>query len=163
MLETAALESLSLQFPYDSYAGLLHRARLLKPRAIAPGSNGYRTYGTQEWFNAYKFPVSRERFVRDIRQVLPEPQTFIPDPGDVMELAPSGMTTRRQSAADGFVRTVKNDAAELMAFDPGRPKPALVDDNPNKVPLETLRQMIRYIFEVRVPEGCKKLGRLHVL
>ncbi len=53
--------------PTDLYAALLHRAKLLAPRAIAPGSNGYRTTGPHAWFNAYKFPVSRERFVRETR------------------------------------------------------------------------------------------------
>ena len=62
MLETAALESFGTLFPAQMYASILHRAKLLSPRALAPGSNGYRTAGNQAWFNAYKFPVSRERF-----------------------------------------------------------------------------------------------------
>src|SRR5262249_17235361 len=111
MLETAALEAHSLQFPVGGYSAILHRANLLQPRALVPSSNGYRTAGAQAWFNAYKFPVSRERFVRDVRRVLPEVETFVPNPGDVIELDPGGMQTFRQAADGGFVRTPTDDAA----------------------------------------------------
>jgi UDP-MurNAc hydroxylase len=164
MLETAALESLATLFPAAMYAGLLHRAKLLSPRALAPGSNGYRTAGKQAWFNKYKFPVSRERFVRDIESLMPETETFIPNPGDVMELTAVGMKTARQAAPNDFVRTVVDDAAELMAFDPAADKPALEDENTSKLSGTELREMVRIIFETRIPEGCRtKITRFHAL
>ena len=164
MLETAALEAQSMGFPVGMYSSLLHRAKLLAPRALVPGSNGYRTAGAQAWFNAYKFPISRERFVRDVAKVLPETTTFIPNPGAVMVLDESGMHTERQGAHNGFVSTPVNDAPALMAFDPSRVKPNLRDENPSETMAADLHEMTRVLFEERVVAGCKAhIGRYHAL
>ena len=164
MLETAALESLATLFPLDMYAAILHRAKLLSPRALAPGSNGYRTVGPQAWFNKFKFPVSRERFIRDVATVLPDTETFIPNAGDVIELRTEGMKTARQAAERRFVRTPVDDAAELMAFDPGAEKPALTDANPSKLSGAELRDMVESLFGARMLQACQaKLTRFHML
>ena len=161
MYEIEALEGRSLEFPAGTYAQILRRAQLLGPRALVPGSNGYRVTGAQAWFNAYKFPVSRERFVRDVGALLPGTSRYIPNPGDVLEVTPAGTTFLPQAAAERWVWTVRDDAAELMAFNPSAPKPGLVDDNPDELPLAELRRMVRRLFEERVVVGCGKLGRMH--
>src|SRR5205823_4159773 len=69
MLETAVLDSLATQFPIGDYSRTLQLVALLAPRALVPSSSGYCVTGEDSWINAYKFPVSRERFARDARTV----------------------------------------------------------------------------------------------
>lgn len=160
MKETSVLDALSLEFPLDDYAALLHVAELLAPRAVVPGSNGYRVTGANAWVNAYKFPVTRERFVRDVRKVLPGVTTHIPNPGDVLLPAASGVRMLRQSATNQFVRTVEDDASRLTQFNPSGPKPALVDENPSRVPIRDLRRSVAFLFTKRFLPILRKASRL---
>ena len=161
MMEMAVLDSLSLEFPIDDYAALLDAARLLEPRAVVPSSNGYRVTGKQAWINAYKFPVTRERFVRDVRDVLPGVTTHIPNPGDVLVVTDAGVRLRRQAAENGFVRTVTDDAVELTRFNPVGPRPPVTDENPRRLSLRRLRQSVRFVFEKRFLPIARTASRLH--
>jgi L-ascorbate metabolism protein UlaG (beta-lactamase superfamily) len=159
MMETEVLNALSLEFPIDEYAAILHLAELLAPRAIVPGSNGYRVNGEHAWINAYKFPVTRERFVRDVRAVLPDVATFVPNPGDVLAVTDARVRLLRQSAPNQFVRTTTDDAAALTRFNPGGPKPALADANPHRVRRDRLRRSVRLVFEERFLPIARKATR----
>jgi hypothetical protein len=90
-------------------------------------------------------------------------ETFIADPGDVIEIRESGIRLLEQAAEGGFVRTVSHDARELMEFNPSSVKPALVDENENGEKLDALRSLVHRVFVERVPEGCRRLGRHHGL
>lgn len=161
MCETDVVDSLSPAFPAEKYAALLHTAKMLAPRAIVPASNGYRVSGEHAWINAYKFPIGRERFVRDLATLLPETRTFIPNPGDVLQLGAGPARLRPQAAARGFVRTVEDDCAELRRFDPTRPKPALRDANPGRLTLRRLRRSVRYLFEERFLPASQRTSPGH--
>lgn len=159
MLETAALEGDPLYFPAGGYRTLLQNACLLAPKAIVPASNGYRVTGPHAWFNAFKFPISRERFVRDMRRALPQASSFIPNPGDVLEIRPGGTKLERQAAPNQFVRTVSNDASEILAFNPMATRPSLRDYNPRDIPIRKLHKNIRQFFGKHVPSVCRTIDR----
>jgi UDP-MurNAc hydroxylase len=156
-LELAALEAQRTDFPYEAYRGILHRARLLAPRALVPGSSGERLVGAGAWLNRYKFPVSRERFVHDLAALLPSMRTFIPNPGDVLEVRARGTLLRRQRAPGGFVRTVIDDAATSTEYDPGDEKPPLTDEDPRAVGTAALKRVVRWFFEHRAREVCARV------
>jgi glyoxylase-like metal-dependent hydrolase (beta-lactamase superfamily II) len=157
MLELAALEAQRTDFPYEAYRAILHRARLLAPRALVPASSGERVTGSGAWLNAYKFPVSRERFVRDLASLLPDTRTFVPNPGDVLDVRARGTRLRRQRAPASFVRTVVDDAAASTAFDPGGEKPALRDENPRALSSAQLARIVHWFFEKHARQVCAGL------
>ncbi len=163
MMEFDAITPRSVEFPIEAYRQLLYRARLLDARALVPGSNGYRLRGRGEWLNRFKFPVSRERFIADVRCLLPKTRTFIQNPGDVLDVRPRGTTLRRQAARRGFVRTIRDDARERMRFSPVAVRPALEDHNPRGLSKATLRSSTVRFFEERMRSFCTRLARLHPL
>ncbi len=153
-LELGALEAQRTDFPHEAYRTILHRARLLAPRALVPSSSGERLVGAGAWLNGYKFPVGRERFVRDLAVVLPGTRTFILNPGDVLEVRGRGTRLHRQRAPGGFVRTVVDDAASSTEYDPGGEKPPLLDENPRALGTATLKRVVRWFFESHARERC---------
>jgi hypothetical protein len=163
MLETEALHPRSVEFPLEGYGSILHRAKLLAPRALVPASNGYRVRGPGEWLNRFKFPISRERFVEDVGRMLPATRTFIANPGDVLEVGRRGTVLRRQAAENGFVRTTRDDAHDKLAFWPVASRPALEDTNPRRLAPAALRDATALFFEDRMRPFCRRLGPLHPL
>jgi len=113
MLEQAWQYNEPLGFPSAEYARLLQNVQRVRPRALVPGSNGFRYVGNKSWLNQVVFPQSRERFMADAVTMLPElkDRVFEADPGDVIELR-QGETTRLRRASS-FVTSGERDPAEI--------------------------------------------------
>jgi len=62
----------ALIFPYEEYGKLLYNVSLIRPKAIAPGANGFSSVGGSSWLSRIVFPVTREEFCRDVRLAWPE-------------------------------------------------------------------------------------------
>jgi hypothetical protein len=106
--------------------------------------------------------VSRERFAADVAAMAPGVNVLVPNPGDRIDLSGGDAEIVRQAA--GFVRTLEDDAAERMFFDPSSPKPELRDDDPDGRPEAELVEGIRSIWADRIPAGARRfVGPLHPL
>jgi L-ascorbate metabolism protein UlaG (beta-lactamase superfamily) len=120
-------ESLTTRFPIETHQQNLEAVVRVGPRTAVPASAGFRFCGAHEWLNAFLFPISRERFVEDLRQVSPQTDTVAMNPGDVIEL--DGDVRHRPGESD-VARTEADDTWRI-AFDPTAPVPPLRDDNPD--------------------------------
>jgi hypothetical protein len=105
----------------------LRTAAKVAPRMVVPGAAGFRFCGPAEWANPFLFPISRERFVRDLHRIAPALDARIGNPGDVFELS-SGKVMHRP-AASPFASMVEDDTA-MLRFDPAATLPPLSDPNP---------------------------------
>ena len=113
MLEQAWQYNEPVSFPSAEYARLLQNVQRVRPKALVPGSNGFRYVGNMSWLNQVVFPQSRERFMADAVTMLPElkDSVFEADPGDMLELR-QGETTRHRRASS-FVTSGERDPAQI--------------------------------------------------
>lgn len=131
-------------FPHAMHQMNLNTVREVQPRVAVPGSAGFRFCGPFAWANSFLFPVSRERFVRDLARVAPGVRTHLANPGDVFEIGPDGVAY--QPAASELVRMVEDDTA-LLRYDPGAPVPPLTDPNPEGRTAKQLEHAVTRCFE----------------
>ncbi len=131
-------ESLAAAFPAETHRQNLETAIRVAPRTIVPASAGFRFCGKHEWLNAFLFPISRERFVTDLRGLAPEIDARIMNPGDVLEIADGAVHHHR--AASPAARTEVDDTTRI-AFDPSAPVPPLSDTNPDGYPPQRLERV----------------------
>jgi len=136
----AYFESRSTEFPYQTHRDNLENALRIAPRWIVPGSAGFRFCGDHAWVNSFLFPISRERFLGDLRRLGYRGNTPIMDPGDVVEINGAEITHHPQ-ASDAAV-TIEDDTAKIR-FDPTMPVPELADPNPDGQSREELEQIVR--------------------
>ena len=121
-------EGRSTGFPHKTHEMNLRNVATIAPRVAVPGSAGFRFCGPAEWCNAHLFPVSRERFVRDLAVVAPSVEARIANPGDVFEVNAESVTLHPRASA--IARTVEEDT-HLLRFNPTAPMPPLGDPNPD--------------------------------
>ena len=150
MLETSFQTNGSVVFPYTRYGETLYNVALASPRAVAPGANAFCYKRAAAWLNNVVFPVRKERFLNDIRQVLPTigNNAFELDPGDVVSL--ENHECRVISAGSNFVKLTGYRAD--ISFSPVVLRAALIDDNPNEVSTEQLESTVKKITEVDLPD-----------
>jgi hypothetical protein len=79
-------ESWTTTFPFEDHQRNLENVLRIHPRMVAPGAAGFRFCGDHAWLNAFLFPISRERFVTDLKRLDPDISTQIMNPGDVFEI-----------------------------------------------------------------------------
>jgi UDP-MurNAc hydroxylase len=120
-------ESRSAGFPYESHRQNLMHVMWIVPRWVVPAAAGFRFCGSHAWLNRFLFPISRERFVVDLKRIGFRGGTSIMNPGDVIEID-KGRATCHPGASDIAVM-VEDDTVDLR-FDPTAPVPDLVDPNP---------------------------------
>lgn len=144
MLELALQHNQPVAFPWMEYGRLLSNAARVQPRALAPGSNGFRYTGDAGWLNHVVFPQSRERFLADVVSMIPdlEGRAFAFDPGDTLELR-DGETIFHHRAST-FVTSDGRDPFELE-FSPATAQRPLresqeADDDPNLYAVHQLVQ-----------------------
>ncbi len=114
------------EFPRARYDRLLETALMAKAGMVIPGSSGERHEGDREWLNHRIFPVSREKFLADLRDIAPEQKSKIINPGDTIVVEGGNVSFEKSAYAD----TVTVDT-DLVRFDPkSSPAPKLIDDNP---------------------------------
>lgn len=72
-------------FPHRMYSELLEAAVYTGASALIPGACGFRFVDSADWLNRVTFPVTRDRFVRDVQLLAGGLQRVFPaDPGDVL-------------------------------------------------------------------------------
>lgn len=124
----AFFETRDTQFPYEAHAFNLSNVIAANPRLMVPGSAGFRFTGDHAWLNSYTFPIDRRRFIGDLNRLAPDIDTFMANPGDVIEVKDGAIHCHE--AASRVAVTVADDP-ELMRFDPTAAIPPLIDPNPD--------------------------------
>lgn len=124
----AFFETRDTRFPYEAHAANLSNVIEANPRLVVPGSAGFRFTGDHAWLNPYTFPIDRGRFLGDLNRMAPDIETFMANPGDIIEVNDGAIQCHE--AASRFVVTLE-DEPELQRFDPTAPIPPLSDPNTN--------------------------------
>lgn len=142
MLETNYQHHIHTSFPYPAYSNTLEQINLIKPKAIAPGANGFKFLNGSAWLNQVVFPLTRERFCHDVQQVCSTVgnRVFAFDPGDLITLNQGEVSYRSQKS--DLVQTLPEDK-NLLTFSPVNIDGQLVDDNRDGYDLEEMKQTIR--------------------
>jgi L-ascorbate metabolism protein UlaG (beta-lactamase superfamily) len=88
LLEVDALTAGSIGFPFRAYSELLEDAAAIAARgaAIVPGSAGARHAAPYDAMNALVYPVSEQRFLRDLRARVPGARAFPLGVGGTFEI-----------------------------------------------------------------------------
>jgi hypothetical protein len=135
----------STEFPYEIHRQNLENAMRIAPRWVVPGAAGFRFCGDHAWLNHFLFPISRERFIADLKRLGFGGEIRMMNPGDVIELD-RGRASYLPAASEIAV-TVQDDTAALR-FDPTAPVPDLVDPNPEGWSRAELERIIdRFVME----------------
>lgn len=122
-------ESRATGFPIETHRRNLETALRIDPTVVVPASAGFRFGGDHEWLNAFLFPISRERFIADLRGLEPRVDVRLVDPGDVLEVTADGEVLHHAGASP-VAHTEARDTGRI-AFDPTAPVPPLADTNPD--------------------------------
>jgi UDP-MurNAc hydroxylase len=128
-------EDRSTEFPFDTHRQNLDNVMHIQPQLAVPASAGFRFVDELAWLNRLVFPISRERFVRDLHQLEPRTSTCVMNPGDVIHI--DGDDPRCLRAASDVAFTHCDDT-ERIDFDPTAPIPELVDPNPHGTDVDEL-------------------------
>lgn len=132
-------EALRAGYPLGFTRSNLANVKAIRPALAVPGSAGYRFAGFLEWANPFLFPVSRERFLEDLRRVAPEVPSAIANPGDVFEVVRGRVS--HHPGASMVARMIEDDTWHL-AFDTTAPVPPLVDPNPLSYPDDLIEREV---------------------
>ena len=127
----------------------LHTACLLAARCVVPAAAGFRFTDDLAWLNRHVFPISRRRFVDDLRQLNPALRTEELNPGDTLAVERGQIAVHRQ--ATDFV-TMLEDDTHLMAYDASAPIPPLHDPNPAGYGLQGLQEFAQGVLEMGLPQ-----------
>jgi UDP-MurNAc hydroxylase len=127
----------------------LHTACRLAAGCVVPSAAGFRFTDELAWLNRHVFPISRERFVQDLRQVSPTLRIVEVNPGDTLVVEPGQVDVHRQMAA--YV-TMLEDDTHRIAYDGSAPIPALEDRNPTGYGLQGLWEFAQGVVEVGLPQ-----------
>jgi hypothetical protein len=101
------------------------------------------------WLNRHVFPISRTRFVDDLRQLNPALRTAELNPGDTL-VVDQGHIAVHQQATD-FV-TMLADDTHLIAYDATAAIPPLHDPNPSGYGLQGLQEFAQGVLERGLPQ-----------
>lgn len=135
LLELGVAHNHSTSFPLDAYFHNLETVKLLQPRALVPGSCGFKYVGGSAWLNRFVFPTTREQFLRDASRLAPGAEGLTANPGDVIEVTKDDV--RLTPGGSAFVEMVRDDSSET-AYDPTHAIPESTDENPNGYPEEEM-------------------------
>ena len=155
MLEMNYQMNMSLSFPYSIYSKVLETISTIQPKAVAPGSNGFRCIGGSSWLNKILFPVTRERFCHDVKIACPEigNNVFPLDPGDVLTFSNGEFTHLKGKCK--FVNKIA-DHREDLDFSPVRVGNEMIDGNPDNYNLEDMKEAICEEVSVNLPQFITK-------
>ena len=121
-------ESRSTLFPYAQHGRNLETALLIDPKVVAPASAGFRFCRDHAWLNPFLFPISRDRFLSDLKNLRPDLDTRIINPGDTITLK-HGQISYQPGASD--IAVMETDDTYRLQFDPTASIPELTDPNPD--------------------------------
>ena len=153
LLEYGELWLSETEFPQARYERLLEAAISSQAKTVIPASSGQRLSGRLEWLNARVFPVSRERFLRDLRDVAPERQGLLLNPGQALRLEHNEARIVETPYA-----TTLTDDTHLIEFHPEKaPPPPLVDLNSNEYDPKEMEQLLDELFTKGLKERLNTL------
>lgn len=127
----------------------LHTACLLGARCVVPAAAGFRFTDDLAWLNKHVFPISRTRFVDDLRQLNPALRTAELNPGDTLVVEPGNIAVQRQ--ATDLVTMIEDDTYRI-AYDAAAPIPPLHDPNPAGYGLQGLQEFAQGLLEIGLPQ-----------
>jgi UDP-MurNAc hydroxylase len=155
MLEMNYQMNMSLTFPYSIYSKILETISTIQPKAVAPGSNGFRCIGGSSWLNKILFPVTRERFCHDIKVACPEigNNVFPLDPGDVLTFEHGEFSHLKAKCP--FVNKI-GDRREDLDFSPVRVGNEMIDNNPDNYNLDEMKEGICQEISVNLSQFITK-------
>ncbi len=146
-------DSLASEFPVQSHRRNLETALSIRPTLVAPASAGFRFSGEHAWLNRFLFPIARERFADDLRQLDPELRVALLDPGDAVQIRAGDVMVER--AASPFATTLECDT-EAILFDPTAPIPPLRDPNPGGRSPEVMHEAVRRFLAEQLLTHCAR-------
>lgn len=76
LLEIDAQLNRATDFPHDDYARLLRQIEAVDARAVVPSAAGCSHTSPWRWLDAYEYPVSEARFLRDLAALCPDTDGF---------------------------------------------------------------------------------------
>jgi hypothetical protein len=151
-------DSLESEFPRETHLRNLESALRIGPRLLVPASAGFRFAGEHSWLNPFLFPVSRERFARDLRSLDAGISVALLDPGDQVDLG-SGNPPRVARAASSIAKTL-DVSTSAIHFDPTAPLPPLRDPNLERlIPSEMRETIASFLEKELLPHCAEKLGQ----
>ena len=121
----------------EIHATNLSAAIAVGAQVVVPGAAGFRFVDELGWLNAHLFPISRERFTRDLCRLQPQARVVSVNPGDCLEIQ-SG-SVRHQQQVSAVAKMIEDDTWRLR-HDPTQPVPGLHDDNEAGYPLDFLQR-----------------------
>ena len=143
LLEIAAQLNRRTDFPHDDYALLLQQIDAVGARAVVPSAAGCAHTPSWRWLDAYEYPVSESRFLRDLAALCPDTDGL-----------PARIGARFEIRGHE-VEFVEQGGAELVDIEPGiDPRvfaplhiPALHDPNPSGMDEGMMRGVVRTWIE----------------
>lgn len=138
-------ESRGSGFPHATHEMNLRNVMAIGPRMTVPGSAGFRFAGPgMDWCNAFLFPMSRERFLGDLKRLAPQLETRSANPGDIFEID-GGVVTHKPRAST-MAKMIEDDT-HLLRFDPTATIRPLEDPNPAGVANAELSRAVEDCLE----------------
>ncbi len=125
MLEIAASLGHATAFPYEAYADLLAQAAAMHATALVPSACGGAHTAPYGWTNRWVYPVSVERFLRDVTAVAPDSRAYPPTVGARVSVR-GGEVTFDPHGASALVSIT--EAIEPRVYRPFQ-MPPIVDAN----------------------------------
>ncbi len=117
--DTTLSSGTPVHFPFGMYERMMATIQQVEPRYFVPGACGFRAVGRAAFTNHLLFPVTRERFLFDLRQAAPktaETAVFL-DAGDALTLETGRILHEKQLSR--FCRHERiPDAWRVLEFRP---------------------------------------------
>ncbi len=157
LLEIAAQLNRNTDFPHEEYGRLLQQIEAVGARAVVPSAAGCSHTAAWRWVDAYEYPVSEARFLRDLAALCPDMDGFPARIGAVYRV-------RGQE-----VEYDEDGAADLVDIEPGTdPRvyaplqiPALHDPNPSGMDEGMMRGVVRtWIEDTLAPAIAQRWPRM---
>jgi len=138
-------ENRSTIFPAKAHTENLVYAASAGARVTIPASNGFRFAQPHDWLNPFIFPVSEERFRRDLILAFPSTKVESMSPGDVLIV--DREKWQKDSCASPYAHALVPEAPLATRFDLSQPIPPLRDPGIRSYSVEELRERLSELLE----------------
>ena len=144
-----------VSFPYELYNYLLKLIELVKPKAIAPGAQGFKYIDSSAWQNQVVFPLTRERFCHDLEAAFPKLKNniFELNPGDILNIVEGKYSISKQAST--YSQMIIDDR-EIVDFAPVIAGNKLVDRTLELEEVDRIERVIEDEFQQKSPQFIQK-------
>ena len=126
----------------QNYTQNLYAAHKLHAKCVIPAAAGFRFVDRYQHLNQLLFPISEERFKRDLTRIAPKIQSLSIMPGDCLHI---GEEVSLESQVADFVH-LKEDDRQLLYHDPTTAIPGITDTNEQGYPLQHLHMFAEQVI-----------------